>query len=193
MSKHSTTDSKSSFATMLAMRFHVMNWLDGKPASSIAAIAKGIGATIESTAAVVNGLYADNKISPYQTEPETLYFIGEDSGFPTSSIPVSPPNVEQPAIVASGSTTAKQQLIDMDAANLKMPDESVETIEIKAVPDRRAPVKLDVDVNDLEIGIFSDGSMDLLIYNGLDDAHLKFTAAAVTKIRCFLGSLQEVV
>lgn len=64
-------------------------------------------------------------------------------------------------------------------------------IEIEAVPDRRAPVKIDVDADDLEIGIFTDGSMDFLVDDGLDDAHIKLTDAAVKKLRRFLGLFQE--
>lgn len=178
-----------------AMRADVMNWLKGKPASSIATIAEGIGCTIESTTAVVNGLYDDIKISSCQPGRETLYFTGDDSGFPASPIPAAGLIGEQTAVTASGNTAAKQQLIDMAAAidleNLKMPDEAFETIEIKAVPDRRAPTKIDVDADDLEIGIFTDGSMDFLVDDGLDDAHIKFTAEAVTKLRRFLGLFQE--
>lgn len=178
-----------------AMRADVMNWLKGKPASSIATIASGIGCTIESTAAVVNGLYDDIKISSCQPGDEVLYFTGDDSGFPASPIPAAGSIGEQTAVTASGNTAAKQQLIDMaadiDLENLKMPDEAFETIEVKGIPDRRAPIKIDVDVNDLEIGIFTDGSMDFLVYDGLDDAHIKFTDAAVKKLRRFLGLFQE--
>jgi len=109
--------------------------------------------------------------------------------------PKNEPKTEPPAVTASDSPAAKQQLIDMAAAidleNLKMPDEAFETIEIKAVPDRRAPVKIDVDADDLEIGIFTDGSMDFLVDDGLDDAHIKLTSEAVTKLRRFLGLFQE--
>ena len=89
-----------------------------------------------------------------------------------------------PAVVSSDSS-AKQALIAM------APEIDLETIEVKGIPDRRAPTKIDVDADDLEIGIFTDGSMDLLVDDGLDDAHLKLSAGAVNKMRQFLGLFQE--
>lgn len=107
--------------------------------------------------------------------------------------------VDVPAVLSS-SNSAKQSLIDMaagiDLENLQMPPEAfetieVETIEIKGVMDRRTPTKIDVDADDLEVGVFTDGSMDFLVDDGLEDAHIKFSPAAVNKLRRFLGLFQE--
>lgn len=113
--------------------------------------------------------------------------------------PVAPvaaviPSPETPAKIALMSPLSAEEIAEVgsiDLETLQMPAEAFETIEIKAVPDRRAPVKIDVDADDLEIGIFTDGSMDFLVDDGLDDAHIKFTDAAVKKLRRFLGLFQE--
>lgn len=126
----------------------------------------------------------------------------------TSTVnPKNEPKTESPAITPSPETPAKIALkspltvgsaaqpiapamID-ELADLITEASHAAPIEISAVPDRRAPVKIDVDADDLEISIFTDGSMDFLVDDGLDDAHIKLTDAAVKKLRRFLGLFQE--
>jgi hypothetical protein len=110
--------------------------------------------------------------------------------------PKNEPKTESPAVVAGDSAVAKQQLIDMAAAidleNLTMPPEAFETIEIQAVPDRRAPLAMAIDdEGDFEVGIFSDGTLNLVIDDGLQDAVIEFSPPALAKLRRFLGRVQE--
>lgn len=92
-------------------------------------------------------------------------------------------------VAGAGLAGADDAVVSQPATDITV--DTVETIDIAALPDRRAPLRLDVDADDLEIGIFSDGSMDLLVDDGLDDAHLKLSAGAVNKMRQFLGLFQE--
>lgn len=177
-------------AGRLAMRTSVLEWLEGKPASTEAAIAEGIGCTRESTNAVLQGLVAAQKIQLITITGQHLFSIQAASAAPDIKVAQSklatPPAaaVVIPAVVSSDSS-AKQALITMS------PEIDLETIEVKGIPDRRAQTKIDVDADDLEIGIFTDGSMDFLVDDGLDDAHIKLTSEAVTKLRRFLGLFQE--
>lgn len=66
----------------------------------------------------------------------------------------------------------------------------VEEINIKPVPDRRAPIVVEHD-EDIEIGIFSNGEMSIQIEDGLNETEIRLTAGAVVKLRRFLGLFQE--
>ena len=48
------------------------------------------------------------------------------------------------------------------------------------------------DEADFEAGVYSDGSFNLVIDDGLQDAVIEFSPTAFKKLRRFLGLLQEV-
>lgn len=59
------------------------------------------------------------------------------------------------------------------------------------IPGRFGTFHMVVEEEDFEAGIYSDGTLNLLIEDGLQDAQLTFSAAALKKLRVFLGLFQE--
>lgn len=77
-------------------------------------------------------------------------------------------------------------LADLDLASLTRLAASAETIEVKAIADRRAPLAIAVDEeHDFELGIYSDGTLALVIDTGLDDCRISFSKAALDKLVAF--------
>lgn len=188
-----------------ATREAILEWLKNGAAATASGVAAGIGCSEESTEAVLRGLYAGLKVDRAHDADldDYRYFIGtpkmETQSEPIPTVnPEKEPKPESPAVVASDNADAKKQLIDMAAAidpeALQMPAEAFETIEVKGIPDRRAPVALSIqNVDEFEVSISSDGTMALMWEEDMDSGVMELSKAVVIKMRRFLGLFQGVV
>lgn len=71
-------------------------------------------------------------------------------------------------------------------------EEDIENIEIAACLDRCSPRTIELDYeDDFDITICSDRTMTIIIDDGLSDAVIKFSPAALYKLREFLGLFGE--
>lgn len=109
--------------------------------------------------------------------PESPVKIAPKSPSTAAVAPAEPAEPVEPAVPI---------LAELDMASLTRLAASAETIEVKAIADRRAPLAIAVDEeHDFELGISSDGSLALVIDTGLDDCRISFSKAALDKLVAF--------
>ncbi len=102
---------------------------------------------------------------------------------PAAPPPVNPENAPKSQIQEAVSSTPAAR------------EEIVETIEITAIPDRRAPLVISIGkAEELEITISSNGTM-ALIWEDDETSHgvIELSRPAVAKLHTFLGLFQGVV
>lgn len=160
----------------LASREAVKAFLQGKKAMSAQAIADGINASLETTEAVLRGLWAGLQVEREKVEGGAFYFLPE-------SAPIQPTAEFDPAQSAPAEEVAHEPI----PATPAEPEElEAEQIEVTAVGDRRGPVVI-TDAEDLDIGMFSSGRLEISV--GRDTVVIE--PAAMKKLRGFLGLFQE--
>lgn len=189
-----------------ATREAILECLTAGKFATPAAIAAAIGCTEQSTLAVLRGLFAgmtvdrvhDADLDDYRYFRRTAQEHQHETPAPeipaVTTSPESPfktalksPLTVEPAL--SAGEVAEVAAIDLE--NLAMPPEAFETIKVEAIPGRCGPFSMVIEEADFEAGIYSDGTLNLVIDDGLQDAQINFSAAALKKLRVFLGLFQE--
>jgi hypothetical protein len=183
-----------------ATREVVLKWLDGGSAATASTIADAIGCTEDSTEAVLRGLYAGLKVNRAHDADvdDYRYFImaGEaESQHETAG--KAPAVAKLPEGTKTGNILPGGELqvvaLPENLSEFHIPPEAFETIEVKGIFDRTAPIAMAIDEEaEFECGVYSDGTFHLVIDDGLQDAVIEFSPGAFKKLRGFLGRIQEV-
>lgn len=180
-----------SLPAMPATREAVMRCLQNQGVGSRSIsdeIAEAIGCDLDSTKAVLAGLYASLKIDREKAGDDFFYFIPmpKDEAAPAPQRGFTEKQITEFVETLEPEPIPQAPHIAQPVADEMVLDAPVETIEIKGISDRRAPVVLD-QPDATVIGIFSDGQLEIT-----DSFHsFKLTQPVVAKLRGFLGLFSE--